>query len=176
MRVGLVIDFHQLADGGVGVFLRGGERLVAEQFLNGAEVGAVGKEMRGKGVAQRMWMQVPVDVRQAHVFLDDAADGALRQPAACVVEENSFRVRSGAAAGARASGLTQKLFAQRPVFVERFLGFGSVRDDALLVAFSPDAQNALFFLHVGEIEASEFTDAKSGGIEKFEKSAVAAEK
>jgi hypothetical protein len=31
-------------------------------------------------------------------------------------------------------------------------------------------------LHVGEIETSELTNAKSGGIQKFEKRSVAAEK
>ena len=40
--MGFIVDVHELADGGVGVFLRGGEGLVAEEFLNGAEVGAIG--------------------------------------------------------------------------------------------------------------------------------------
>jgi hypothetical protein len=48
----LVVDIHELADRGVGVLLRGGERLVAEQLLNGAQVSAVGQQMRRKGVAQ----------------------------------------------------------------------------------------------------------------------------
>jgi hypothetical protein len=48
----LVVDIHELADRGVGVLLRGGERLVAKQLLNGAQVSAVGQQMRRKGVAQ----------------------------------------------------------------------------------------------------------------------------
>ena len=50
---------------------------MAEKFLNGAEVGAVREEVRGEGVTHRMRMQVPVDVGDAHVFFDDAPDGAL---------------------------------------------------------------------------------------------------
>ena len=80
-----VVNVHQLADGGVGVFLRGGKRLVAEEFLNGAQVGAVGQKMRRKGVAQRVWMQVPIHVDEADVFFDDAAHGALREAAARVI-------------------------------------------------------------------------------------------
>ena len=80
MRVGLVVDVHELADGGVGVFLRGGKRLVAEELLDGAKVGAVGEEMRRKSVAQGVWVQVPVHVDDTDVFFDDAANRTLRQP------------------------------------------------------------------------------------------------
>src|SRR5216683_2013474 len=90
--VRLVVDVHQLADGGVGVFLRRRERLMAEKFLNGAEVGPVGEQMRRKGVAQRVRMQVPVDIGDANIFLDDPPNGALREPAARVIEEDRFGV------------------------------------------------------------------------------------
>src|SRR5260370_14846362 len=84
--VGLVVDLHQLADGGVGVLLRGGKRAVAEELLNGAQVGAVGQEMGGKSVAEGMWMQIPIHVGQAGVFLDDASHGT-RPEAASVKTE-----------------------------------------------------------------------------------------
>lgn len=91
--MGLVVNVHQLADGSVCVFLRGGEGLVAEEFLDGAEVGAVGEKMRGEGVAEGVGMKVPVDVDEANVFFDDAADGARREAAAGVIEEDGFGVR-----------------------------------------------------------------------------------
>ena len=81
MRVCLVVDVHQLANGSVGVLLRGGERLMAEKLLDGAKIGAIGKEMCGERVTQRMWVQIPIDVGDAHIFFDDASDGALRKPA-----------------------------------------------------------------------------------------------
>jgi hypothetical protein len=89
----LVVDVHELADGGVGVFLRGGERLVAEEFLDGAKVGAVGEKMRGEGVAERVGVEVPIHVDETDVFFDDAADGTLGETAAGVVEEDGFGVR-----------------------------------------------------------------------------------
>ena len=46
--MGFVINLHQLADGGVRVLLRGGERAVAEQLLDGAEIGAVGEQVPGE--------------------------------------------------------------------------------------------------------------------------------
>ena len=52
VRVRFIVDVHELADRGVRVFLRCRERLVAEEFLDGAKIGAVSKEMRGKRVAQ----------------------------------------------------------------------------------------------------------------------------
>src|SRR5690242_1090919 len=90
--MGFVVDVHQLADGGVRVFLRGGEGLVAEQFLNGAQIRAIGEQVRGKRVAQGMGVQIPIYVDEADVFLDDAAHGALGEAAACVIQENGLGV------------------------------------------------------------------------------------
>ena len=49
--MGFVVNIHQLADGGVGVFLRGRKRLVAEKLLNGAQVRPVGEQVRRESVA-----------------------------------------------------------------------------------------------------------------------------
>ena len=74
-----VVDVHELADGCVGIFLGGGKGSVTQQLLNGAEVGAIREQVRGESVAQGMRVQIPVHVYQAHVFLDDASDGAMRE-------------------------------------------------------------------------------------------------
>src|SRR5271168_561285 len=52
-----------------------------------------GEKMRGEGVAEGVGMKVPVDVDEANVFFDDAADGARREAAAGVIEEDGFGVR-----------------------------------------------------------------------------------
>ena len=91
--VGFVVDVHELADGGVGVFLRGGERLVAEEFLDGAKVSAIGEKMGGEGVAERVRVKVPVDVDETDIFFDDAANGTLGETAAGVIQEDGFGVR-----------------------------------------------------------------------------------
>ena len=50
--MGLVVDLFELRGGELGVALGGGESLVAEQFLDGAEVGAFFKEVSAEGVAE----------------------------------------------------------------------------------------------------------------------------
>jgi len=149
---------------------------MAEELLNGTEVSAVGEEMGREGVAERVGVQVPIDVDEADVFLDDAADGALRQAAAGIIEENGFRVRSGAAACMCPGSLKQKLFAQRPVLLESFLGLRAVGNDAFLVALSTNTENSLFLFHICQVEAGEFADAQACGIEQFKESAIAAKK
>lgn len=105
-----VVDVHELADGGVGVFLRGGKGLVTKEFLNSAEVGAVGEEMSGESVAQGVGMQVPVDVDEANVFFDDSTDRAGGQTAPGVIEEHGFGVRSVAMTTAAVFGGVQEQF------------------------------------------------------------------
>jgi len=172
VRVRLVVDVHQLADGSVGIFLCRRERLVAEKFLNGAEVSSVSQQMRRERVAQRMRMQVPVDIGDANVFFDDSPDGALREPAARIIKEDRFGVRPLPVA--LLMRLLEKLFTQRPVFFERFLGLRPVRNDPFFVPFAADAQNAFLLLHVAKIKAGELADAQARGVKKFQKRPVAA--
>ncbi len=171
--MGFVVDVHQLADGGMGVFLRGGERLVAEKFLDGTKVGTIGQKMRGERVAERVRMQIPIHIDQANVFFDDATHGTLREAAAGVIQKNRFGVRRGAAAGARARRLQQKFLAQRPVFIESFLSFAAVRYDALFVALAADPQHAFVLVDVDQVETSKFADAEAGSVEKLEQGAIA---
>src|SRR3989454_4522472 len=120
----LIVDAHQLADRSVRVFLRGGQRLVSEQLLNGAQIGSIGEEMRGEGVAQGVRMEIPIDVHQANVLLDDAANGTLAQAAPGVIEKDGLRVQQhGATHPLR---LPQELRAHRPVGIESDLRLGAV--------------------------------------------------
>ena len=50
-RMGAVVDHFQLRGGQLRVTLRGGEPFVAEQLLNGSQVGALFQQMRSEGVA-----------------------------------------------------------------------------------------------------------------------------
>src|SRR5579862_3787487 len=105
--------------------------------------------MGGKGVAQRVGVQVPVYVDEADVFFDDAADRALGEATAGVIEEDGFGVRRFAVAAAAGGGLQEQLLTKRPILFEGFLGFGAVGDNAFLVAFTDDAEDALFLVNVG---------------------------
>src|SRR5258708_21095130 len=107
--------------------------------------------MRGEGVTQRMRMEGPVDVGNADVFLHDTANGALGKTPTRIIEE--YRFRMGVLPASGSIRLLQELFPHRPIFLERFLGFGTIGKDAFLIALAANAQNALFLLHVHKIES-----------------------
>src|SRR5580700_9149771 len=50
--VGLVVDGHQIDQRDLRVFLCGGKARVSQQLLDRAEIGAVGQQVRGVGVAE----------------------------------------------------------------------------------------------------------------------------
>ena len=52
--MGFVVDLDQILDTRLRVPLRGGKRSVSQQFLNRPQVGAVGKQMRGESMTQRI--------------------------------------------------------------------------------------------------------------------------
>ena len=170
MGVRPVVDFHELANGSVGVLLGGGEGLVAEEFLNGAKIGAIGEKMRRESMTQRVRVQVPVDVNEANVFFDDAPDRTLREAPPRIIEKDRFCFRGLLAA--RSVRLLEKLLAKRPVFLKRFLGLGTVRNNAFLVAFAAYPENAFSLLDVSKIKAGKFADAQARSIKKFEEGAV----
>jgi hypothetical protein len=74
--MGLIVDALHLAGGELGVALRGGEALVAEHLLDGAQVGAFLQHVRAEGVAQRVRMHVGREAAGDSDLLDDAADAA----------------------------------------------------------------------------------------------------
>src|SRR5579863_7701754 len=71
-----VVDLGELGGGELGVTLGGGETLVAQQFLDGAEVGAFFEEMLAEGVAQRVRVDVGGQAALDGEALDDAAHAA----------------------------------------------------------------------------------------------------
>src|SRR5258706_7249495 len=174
VRVGFVVDVHQLADGGVRVFLRGGEGLVTEKLLNGAKISAIGEKMRGEGVTQRVRVQIPIHVSQANVFFDDTADGTLRQPTASVIQKDRFTVRGTSAPPSRTC-LQEQLFANGPISFQRLLRFAAVGHDAFVVAFAAYTQHFLATIHVDEVQSSQLADAQARCVEKLQQSAVASQ-
>ncbi len=144
--------------------------MVAEEFLNGAKIGAIGEEMRRESMTQRVRVQVPIDVDEANVFFDNSPDRALREAPPRIIEKDRFCLR--ALLAARPVRLLEKLLAQRPVFLKGFLGLGTVRNDAFLVTLAAYAENAFSLLDVGKIEAGEFADAQAHSIKQFEEGAV----
>ncbi len=74
--MGAVVDSGQLRGGELSIALGGGEALVAEEFLNGAKVGAFFEQVGAEGVAQGVGVNVGRKAAQDGDALDDAANAA----------------------------------------------------------------------------------------------------
>jgi len=72
---------------------------VAEEFLNGAEVCAIGEQVSGVGVAEAVGMDAGVAREERGVELDDAADAARGEAGAAVVEEDGGLIADDGALG-----------------------------------------------------------------------------
>ena len=127
---------------------------MAEQLLDGAQVRAVGKQMRGERVAQRVRMQVPVHVGEPRVTFHELADGFAGQTPSAMIQEHGL----GAGLGAR---MLEKLGAQRQVSFQRLLRFRTVRNHAFLAPFAQDAKHLSRAVEVSDSEPDEFADPKS---------------
>lgn len=163
----MVVDLAEAAAGDVGVDLGGGEAGVAEEFLDGAEVGAVFQQVGGEGVAEGVGADVVLGAGSEDVAVDDAADAAGGERAAAVVEVEAAGVFFvGALFGEEVGAGFGK------IRFDGLLGGAAEEDDALAVAFAADEElGGAAGLVDGE--ADELADAEAGGVEGFEDGAVA---
>ncbi len=170
--MGFFVDLLDLRDGELGVALRGAEALVAEELLDGAEVGALLKHVGAEGVAQG----VRVDIRgQASLDgdgLDDAADAA-----------------GGEAGGIAAGGGVDEEWAggNEARFAAGFefcFAFGQVRSDgfgccvtkgdvALFAALAADEDGIVGPVDVSEVDADQLGVADAAAVEELPDDAVA---
>ncbi len=155
--VGLIVDGHEVVQRDAGVALGGGELGVAEEFLDGAEVGAIAEQMGGVGVAEGVGVEAGVAVGEEAVFFDEQLDAAGGETGAAAVDEQSRLFR-------RADG---------KVMVERFGGFRGVGHEAFLAALAADAEPAFGAVEVFEVEADALADAEAAAVEEFEDGVVA---
>src|SRR2546427_11206531 len=73
------------------VSLRGGEALVAEHFLDSAQIGAFLKQMRSERVTQSMRVNVGREAFGDRDLLDDSADAARGEASAALIDQQSVR-------------------------------------------------------------------------------------
>ena len=78
--MGAVVDLGDLADGELGIALGGREPLVAEEFLDGTQVGALFEHVGAEGVAQGVGVYIGGQAMGERDVLDDAADAARGEP------------------------------------------------------------------------------------------------
>ena len=146
----------------VGVDFGGEDGLVAQHFLDDAEVGTVFQEVGGEGVAEGVGRDFLPDAGCHglvfyHIKYRDAAEGL----AEAVQEEDVFVLafgggRSGGEVGADGIG--------------RNLSQGY---EALFVAFADDIHEAIVQVHVRKAEAGGFGDTQAAAVQHFQDGAVA---
>src|SRR6266568_740515 len=147
LGVGLVVDLHQPVDADVGIFLGGGERGVAEQLLNGAQVGAAFQHVGGKGMPQGM-RRDPFERR-------DPQDVGIYDP------------RYAAAVYAAAARVDKKSAPDRilaplvKIFLQRLQSAAADRDDTLLTPLAGHPYHAGNRIELPDIESGQLGNAET---------------
>ena len=83
----LIVDLQHVLHGELRVALGGREALVAEEFLNGAQVCAFFQHVRAEGVAQSVRMHIGRKAFGDGDFFDDPADTSRGEASAALVDE-----------------------------------------------------------------------------------------
>ena len=83
--VGAVVDLGHGLRRQLRISLGGGEAGVAQQFLDGTKVGAIGEQMGGKGVAKAMGMKRRIAREDAGVEFYDASGAPVGEAGALVI-------------------------------------------------------------------------------------------
>src|ERR1700733_4402044 len=89
-RMRLIVDRHHVLDGELCVALRGGEALVPEEFLNGAQVGPFVEHVCAEGVAEGMRVHVGRKAFGDCNALDDAPNTPRGETAPALVDEERW--------------------------------------------------------------------------------------
>ena len=161
--VGVVGEDGFLPGGGfdVGVDFGREDALVAEHFLDDAEVGAVFDHVGGKGMAEGVGRDFLVDAGEDGLALDHVENRSAREMAAVFVEENSV------------VGVVVRGWAGGPVGGEGGEGFVADRHEALLVALADHPHEGVVFEDVAPAEPDGFRYAEPAAVEDFEQGTVA---
>jgi len=150
-------------DGHVRIDLGRRQSTVAEQLLDGAQIGAGIEKMGREGMTQHVRARVGRLRRVSQRGLDTALHGSARQtPAPPSREERYASVLAGWRRGARAQVRVQDA-AHRP----------GERQDALTIALAAHPHRLGFRLHVVAIQLDELGQSHAGSVEHFEQGAIA---
>jgi len=69
--VAFFVDFQELSQINVGVFLGGGQALVPQKLLDDPQIRTPAQKVRREGVAKRVRADLPTHSRDADVFIDN---------------------------------------------------------------------------------------------------------
>src|SRR5205085_10860028 len=154
-RERLVVNLGEAGEVDVRVALGRRETGVAEELLDGAQVGAAVQEMGRERMAERVRARVHPRAGGARVLGDDARDAAGSEAPAAHVQED----RVGIPTGARRPAAT--------VIVERGKGGCADRDEALLAALAEDAHHLRVAVEVAPVEGGELAHPYAARVEEL---------
>ncbi len=152
-RMRLVVDRHHLIDADLGVLLRGREGGVAEEFLDGAQVGAAIEQVGGEGVAQGVRGDVLEDAGLQQPRFEVALDAARRQPAAAMIDKERLLV----------AGLCRAPRDSAPSASRALPPTGTIRS---LRPLPSTRTSALAQIDAADIQPGQLADAQTAGIEQ----------
>ena len=144
------------------VDLRRRQALVAEQFLNAAEVRSTVEQMRGEAVPEGVGRCDRVEACLFEILLQHTADAAGGQPASELVEKHRVVLF--------ASGRLRHADVQPAVE-----GLGSVRangGDALLPSFAEHAHDVCSPIPIRHVESHQLRHAQTGGVQRLQNGPV----
>ena len=132
---------------------------MAQQLLDGTEVGPCVQQVRGEGVAQGVGRNFSGDGGSLQRLVEKAPHAAHVQPGAPEVEKD--RLLAHARARLQSAPAAQ-------VLPHGLYCLGAHRHHALLPSFPPDPHHPLAQIQVIEIQRREFGDAHPGGVEQLQ--------
>jgi len=162
--VRFVVDLFHPGGRYVGVYLCRRKRLMAEQFLNASEVGAVVEHVGGEAVSQGMRADRGVEARGAEVLVHLSPDAAGAESLAVLVGKEDFGVE-GAVVG-------HPSVSEFDVVLYRLEGAGADGRDSFLLAFAADVNYLAEEIDVIHVEGYELADSHAGAVEDLEYGAV----
>ncbi len=138
---------------------------VAEHGLNGAQIGAVLQQVRGKRMAEDVRAERPRNAGLLRVLLEDLPESYARKRAAsCVEEQPCWKPRSAAYERGTAASL---------ILVHPLHGGLADRNQPLLAAFSNARQILLLEVEIGWANIDELGDPHAGCIQQLDHRAIA---
>ena len=163
--VGEGVHVAQGVSGDQGINLGGGDRGVAEQFLNDAYVGAPGQQMRGEGVPQGVR-------RDRHGQSGSFGGGSDDQPG--VLPTNPLPTQPEKQGRGRATASGQPRPGAHQIVGDRGAREAADRNDALLVALAGEPHRVeVFQAHVVDVEFDDLAHPRAGRVEQLEQGFVA---
>jgi len=138
-----------------------------EQFLNGPQIGAIGKQMRSERVAQSVRVQMPIKMRHLYIFVQQSPYATRGEPASAAVQKYGNRIDGGF------RGVNQ-FSPQGPITPQCVMCLRTKRNNPFFIPFAmAHAKKLIRKIDVAYVERGQFADPQARSIEQLDDGAVA---